>query len=111
MKITQVEFLYVSLFVILIVFVEGCAQYCLKNYSKTKTFYWFLLGALIYGLIAYLLVMSFEFEKLAIVNIMWGAFSALVLTLMAYYFYDETLSWKQILGIIVILIGTVLLHL
>jgi multidrug transporter EmrE-like cation transporter len=61
-------------------------------------------------MIAYLLVMSFEFEKLAIVNIMWGAFSALILTLMAYYFYDETLTWTQITGIVVILMGTILLH-
>ena len=111
MKITQIEFLYVSLFVLIIVLAEGCAQYCLKNYSKTNTLYWFILGALIYGIIAYLLVISFEFEKLAIVNIMWGAFSALILTTMAYYFYDETLTWTQIAGIIVILFGTILLHL
>jgi len=110
MKITQIEFLYISLLVLFIVFAEGCAQYCLKNYSKHKTIHWYLLGTLIYCMIAYLLVMSFEFEKLAIVNIMWGAFSALILTLMAYYFYDETLTWTQITGIVVILMGTILLH-
>jgi multidrug transporter EmrE-like cation transporter len=33
------------------------------------------------------------------------------LTFMAYYFYDETLTWTQIAGIVVIFIGTVLLHL
>lgn len=111
MKITQIEFLYVCFLTLMIVFAEGCAQYCLKNFSKNKEILWFLMGAFIYGIIAYLLVLSFGFEKLAIVNIMWGAFSAVILTLMAYYFYDETLTWTQIAGICVIFIGTVLIHL
>jgi multidrug transporter EmrE-like cation transporter len=111
MKITQIDFLYVCLLTLLIVFAEGCAQYCLKKFSKNNEVLWFLLGAFIYGIIAYLLVLSFGFEKLAIVNIMWGAFSAIILTFMAYYFYDETLSWTQIVGIGIIFIGTVLLHL
>jgi multidrug transporter EmrE-like cation transporter len=111
MKITQIDFVYVSFLILLIVFAEGCAQYCLKKYSNNKEVLWFLMGAFIYGIIAYFLVLSFGFEKLAIVNIMWGAFSAVILTFMAYYFYDETLTWTQIAGIVVIFIGTVLLHL
>lgn len=110
MKFTDKEFLYVLLFVLGIVFVEAGAQYCLKKYESCKLFYWFMFGVGIYGVIAFLLVLSFKYEKLAIVNVMWGGISALVLTIMAFYFYGETLTVVQIIGIIVILFGTWLLH-
>jgi small multidrug resistance pump len=99
------------IFVLTIVFIECAAQYCLKKYLESNIILWFVLGVVIYGCIAYLLTLSFSYEKLAIVNIMWGAFSALVLSLMAYYFFNEPLTYTQIAGIVVILIGTWMLHL
>jgi multidrug transporter EmrE-like cation transporter len=111
MKFTQIEFLYIIALVLIIVLVECLAQYCLKKYSQNNLIFWYVLGVLTYGIIAYLLVLSYNFEKLAIINIMWGALSAFILTLMAYFFYNETLTYTQILGIIVILFGTWLLHL
>jgi multidrug transporter EmrE-like cation transporter len=110
MKLTNVTFLYVLLFILAIVIIECAAQYCLKRYAKCEGYQWFILGIITYSVVAFLLVLSFDYEKMAIVNIMWGSLSALILTLVAYYFYDEKLSWKQILGIIVILIGTWLIH-
>lgn len=110
MIVINTNFLYAIAFVIGIVLIECGAQYCLKKYEKCKLFYWFIFGVLIYGIIAYILVLSFKYEKLAIVNVMWGGLSALILTLMAYYFYGEKLSWKQILGIIVIIAGTLILN-
>ena len=111
MKYTQIEFLYIIAIVLAIVLVECVGQYCLKKFSQNNMVFWYILGALTYGIIAYLLVISYSFEKLAIVNIMWGAMSAFILTLMAYFFYNETLTYTQISGIIVILLGTWLLHL
>lgn len=110
MKLTEPSFLYLLGFVIAIVFVECAAQYCLKKYASSKLVYWYILGVLIYGVIAYLLVMSFAYEKMAIVNIMWGGLSALILSLMAYFFYNEELTMKQIVGIVIVLVGTWLLH-
>jgi multidrug transporter EmrE-like cation transporter len=110
MKLTNVTFLYVLLFVLAIVVIECAAQYCLKKYAKCEGYQWFVLGVAIYSVVAFLLVLCFDYEKMAIVNIMWGSLSALILTFMAYYFYGEKLTWQQILGIIVILIGTWLIH-
>ena len=110
MKITETGFIYLLFFVLGIVFFECCAQYCLKKYSKCNTIYWFILGYILYGFTLFLLVISFRYEKLAIVNIMWGGLSALILTLIAYYFYDERLTYTQIAGIIVVLVGTWMIH-
>ena len=110
MKYTEPSFIYVLLFVLAIVLVECAAQYCLKKYASCKVYYWYLLGVLIYAVIAYLLVLSFSYEKMAIVNIMWGGLSALILTLMAYFVYGEELTIKQIVGIVIVLVGTWLLH-
>lgn len=111
MKFTSKEFLYLVMFVLVIVIVENMAQFCLKEYQKCNALYWYLMGVVLYGAIAFLLVLSFKYEKMAIVNIMWGGLSALILTLVAYYFYGEELSKLQILGIVIILIGTAMLHL
>jgi small multidrug resistance pump len=111
MKFTSKDFLYVILFVLLIVIVENMAQFCLKEYQKCNALYWYILGVVFYAAIAFLLVISFRYEKMAIVNIMWGGLSALILTLVAYYFYGEELTRFQILGIVIILIGTAMLHL
>lgn len=110
MKYTEPTFIYLLAFVIAIVFVECAAQYCLKKYASSKVAYWYLLGVLIYAIIAYLIVLSFGYEKMAIVNIMWGGLSALILSLMAYFFYNEELTMKQIVGIVIVLVGTWLLH-
>ena len=111
MKFTSKEFLYLVLFVLVIVIVENMAQFCLKKYQSCNALYWYILGVVFYAAIAFLLVMSFRYEKMAIVNIMWGGLSALILTLVAYFFYGEELTYIQILGIVIILIGTAMLHL
>lgn len=110
MKITDVGFLYLLIFVLCIILFECCAQYCLKKYSKCNSMLWFLLGYALYGFILILLVISFRYEKIALVNIMWGSISACLLSLSAYYFYGEELTWMQIAGILVILIGTWMIH-
>ena len=111
MRFTEIEFIYILLLVLTIVSIECCAQYCLKKYSQTNILIWFVIAAVIYAIIAYLLMLSFRFEKLVIVNVMWGGMSAVFLSTMAYFVYNESLSYCQVLGIITILFGTLLLHL
>jgi multidrug transporter EmrE-like cation transporter len=105
------NYLYIIAYVLIIVIIECFAQICLKKYSNEKSIHLLLIGAFIYAIIAYLLVLSFSFEKMAIINVLWGGISAIFLTLMAYYLYNEKINSYQLLGIIIVLIGTTIIKL
>jgi small multidrug resistance pump len=108
---TIYHFIYIIAYVLIIVIIECLAQICLKKYANEKSIYLLLLGAFIYAIIAYLLVLSFSLEKMAIINVLWGGISAIFLTLLAYYIYNERINIYQMLGIVVVLIGTTLIKL
>lgn len=105
------HFIYIIAYVLIIVLIECFAQMCLKKYANEKSIYLLLIGAFIYAVIAYLLVLSFSLEKMAIINVLWGGISAIFLTLLAYYLYNERINMYQMIGIIVVLIGTTLIKL
>jgi small multidrug resistance pump len=105
------HFLYIIAYVLIIVIIECFAQMCLKKYANEKSIYLLLLGAFIYAVIAYMLVLSFSLEKMAIINVLWGGVSAIFLTLLAYYIYNEKINMYQISGIIIVLLGTTLIKL
>jgi multidrug transporter EmrE-like cation transporter len=105
------SYTYLILLVLLIVLFDCVAQFCLKKYAKHSTLHWFLIGALIYGGIAFLLALTFNHQKLALVHVTWGGLSAIVLSIMAYFMFQERLSKIQIAGIVIILIGLLMLHL
>jgi len=100
----------ILLIVLLIVFVEVIGQYCLKQYHLEKYTLWFVAGALVYAFIAYLLALSFNFEKIAIVHILWAGLSMIALTLFSYLMFNEKPSHKQLFGMALILIGVVLVY-
>jgi multidrug transporter EmrE-like cation transporter len=105
------HFAYIIAYVLIIVIIECFAQMCLKRYASEKSVYFLLLGAFIYAIIAYLLVLSFSLEKMAIINVLWGGISAIFLTLLAYYLYNEKINMFQLIGIFIVLIGTTLIKL
>lgn len=105
------HFAYILTYVLIIVIIECFAQMCLKRYAAEKSIYYFLIGAFIYAIIAYLLVLSFSLEKMAIVNVLWGGISAIFLTLLAYYLYNEKINVLQLSGIFIVLVGTTLIKL
>lgn len=105
------HYAYIILYVLIIVIIECFAQICLKKYANEKSIYLLLLGALIYAIIAYLLVLSFSLEKMAIINVLWSGISAIFLTLLAYYMYNERINIYQLYGIIIVLIGTTFIKL
>lgn len=97
--------LYLLLLVVVIVCIENTSQYFLKHYAMDKKTHFFIYGVLLYAVIAYILTLTFKYEKMVIVNILWGGISALLLTAMAYVVFDERLTMREIIGVAVIFAG------
>jgi multidrug transporter EmrE-like cation transporter len=100
----------VFILVTVIVIVESLAQCCLKKYDNGDHFMWFGLGALLYLGVVIILSKALRKEKMAIVNILWGALSAVLLTAFAYVLFNEKLNWVQMVGIVVTLLGIALIY-
>lgn len=93
-----------------IVIFELIAQYCLKCHQKKKNYFLLVAGCLLFAGMGFLISLGMEMNKIAIVNIMWGATSIILLTTMAYFFFHEKLTLLQLFGILVVFIGMILLH-
>ena len=103
--VEQPSIFYILLLVVVIVCIENMSQYFLKNYTIDKKLHFFIYGVILYAIIAYILTLTFKYEKMVIVNILWGGVSALLLTAMAYVLFDEKLTIREIIGILVIFAG------
>lgn len=106
----SVQILSVFVLVTTIVIVETLAQCCLKKYDAGAHFIWFGLGAVLYLGVVIVLSKALRKEKMAIVNILWGALSAVFLTAFAYVIFNEKLNWVQVVGIVVTLLGIALIY-
>jgi multidrug transporter EmrE-like cation transporter len=100
----------VFLLVTMIVIVEALAQCCIKKYDNGDHFIWFGLGAILYLVVAVVLSKALSREKMALVNILWGALSAVFLTAFAYVIFNEPINWVQMVGIVVTLLGIALIY-
>ena len=106
----SIHILSVFVLVITIVIVETLAQCCLKKYDNREHFLWFGLGAVLYLGVVIVLSKALRKEKMAIINILWGALSAVFLTAFAYVIFNEKLNWVQMVGIVVTLLGIALIY-
>lgn len=106
----NINVLSVFLLVTTIVIVETLAQCCIKKYDNGDHFVWFGLGAILYLVVAVVLSKALRKEKMALVNILWGALSAIFLTAFAYVIFNERLNWVQMVGIVVTLLGIALIY-
>jgi multidrug transporter EmrE-like cation transporter len=106
----SIHILSVFVLVITIVIVETLAQCCLKKYDNGEHFLWFGLGAVLYLGVVIVLSKALRKEKMAIINILWGALSAVFLTAFAYVIFNEKLNWVQMVGIVVTLLGIALIY-
>ncbi len=63
-------------------------------------------GIVVYGLVAYIynLILS-SGVKLALANSVWNALSEILVAIVGWLLFGQTLTKKQILGIIIVIVG------
>lgn len=89
--------------------VEVLTFYCLQEYHVKNNFIYFFVAILLYIIIAYLLSYLFGIEKMAIVNSMWNAISIILIAIMGYVIFKQSLSFNEIIAMVLVIIAIILL--
>ena len=101
----------VIIFIIILVLLECFAQYCLQKNVEYKTDFtiFLVLGIISYSVIAYIYYKILSSgEKLANANIYWNVSSIAIITLMGVFLFRQKITVKEIIGILVAIIGVVI---
>ena len=98
----------ILLFIILCITVcESIGQTFLKrfNLQAGSKYHYYVLGVLFYAVVCYLLIQSYKYKSMGIVNILWSGLSVLMVASFGFLFYDEKITMIDIVGVVFILIG------
>jgi drug/metabolite transporter (DMT)-like permease len=88
-KTPNERFWLVIWIIVAITFVEACAQATLKTARAKKLGYLVPLGVLFYAIVAYLLYVSYKYEGLGHVNLVWSCASIIIAILVGCILFNE----------------------
>jgi multidrug transporter EmrE-like cation transporter len=100
--------LAIVLFVLAISISECVAHCCLRKFhmDERKKHLYFT-AIVFYTIVCAMLVLSYKYNGLGIINIMWSGLSVLLITLTGAVFFGISLTMLHKLGILLILLGIV----
>lgn len=95
---------------ILIIFLEFIAQYFLSKSIIDSSNIFLIIGLFSYMLIAYLYYLLLQkSNRISTANALWNIFSTVGIALVGYLFLSEKFTTKEVIGFIVIFIGSILI--
>ena len=100
------RYIILLLLILSISICEMIGQSCLKYYKKNDTKSHFCLYAIVfYIVVCYLLLKTYDYEGMGLVNVLWSGISILVILFAGYMFFDETVTWMDKLGVVFVILG------
>lgn len=81
-----------------------------KFWSLNKNPWLLVLTVLGFGMAGIVFAYSMKLNSMAIANIAWIAISVLFVTLFDYLYFKETLSFLQLAGLIIVVIGFAMIN-
>jgi len=103
----------VIILILVIVLSESTAMASLKKSGLTDVGngaeFWFIIGALMYVLVAILLRQTFKYEKMGVVNGLWSALSVIAAILVGKLIYGESLQRMELVAIGLATIAAIIL--
>jgi multidrug transporter EmrE-like cation transporter len=95
------------LLLVLAISISEClGQSCLKTYHKSpeKT-HLYIAGVLFYTIVCALLVMSYKYKGMGLVNVLWSGLSVLVILSTGMLFFGEDITRMDMIGAAMIVAG------
>lgn len=100
----------VFIIILLISLSECLGQSCLKQlFNQPTQRHLFLIAVIFYAIVCYLLVISYQYKGMGIINVLWSGMSILLMVSVGLIFYQETLTRYEVLGVSLIIIGMILI--
>lgn len=81
-----------------------------KQWQVTKQWPFLAITVIAFGCAGFFFARSLQYEGMAITNIIWMALSTLLITSVGYFFFRETITVLQFIGIATIIAGLVLVN-
>lgn len=97
-------------YVLCILLSETAALSCLKKFALSNQYTYLSLGLLFYALVSFFLIKSFKFEGMGMVNVLWSAFSVILVVSAGVLFFKESVSFVEMGAMGMILIGVMILR-
>tara|TARA_Y100000816_G_C25967943_1_gene505110 strand:+ start:166 stop:552 length:387 start_codon:yes stop_codon:yes gene_type:complete len=96
--------------VILLIITETLAQTSCEQAAsmiKNKKYLFIFGGIILYGFVGFLYYLILESRvSLAIANIIWQTMTIIIVTLVSVFYFKQPISKKEIMGIIIVIIGS-----
>jgi small multidrug resistance pump len=97
-------------YILCILLSETTAIALLKKFSTTHSTQHLVLGLLFYTLVALFLVKSFKYEGMGLVNVLWSAFSVIMVVSVGVLYFKESVTMVEMSAMGMILLGVVILR-
>jgi len=95
----------VVLLILMISISEACGQAALKKCRIDNRWHFFLIAVACYSMVCFLLLQTYSYKEMAIVNILWSGISVFLIVTTGVVFFHERLNVWDLLGILFIFIG------
>ena len=95
------------LIIILLISLSEClGQSCLKTlFNEPKQYHLFFAAVLFYSIVCYLLVLSYTYKGMGLVNVLWSGLSILIILSTGALFFNETITKLDMAGVFFIILG------
>jgi multidrug transporter EmrE-like cation transporter len=94
------------LIIVLISICELIGQSCLKYLNiHDAQYHYYLFGVFAYALVCWLLLQSYNYKGMGMVNVLWSGMSILVILTASIIMFNEQLTLYDKIGIVLILLG------
>ena len=84
---------------------------CAKFWSIHKTPWLLAATFILFGSAGFVFARSLRYEGMAITNVLWIAISVILVAILGYFTFKESIAPIQMVGIVVIAIGLILINL
>lgn len=92
-----------------ITILEIFAQTFVRSYyDNRERLYLFFIAWFFYGILIYLLYKAYDYANFAIANAIWSALSIIGITLVGVFYFKESISNMELVGIGLIILGTII---
>ena len=97
------------LYIAIVLLCETTAISLLREYFVSSRILHFFLGCIAYCLVSLLLVRTFTFADMGIINIIWSVFSMLIVECVGVFEFHEHITRMEVVGIVFVISGIALL--
>lgn len=87
---------------------ECLGQSCLKKFHinpVSENNYLYYLAVIFYSVVCLLLLLSYKYKSMGLVNVLWSGISVLIILSTGILFFNEKITYLDKLGVILIILG------